>query len=154
MANRREEERERGNSFLKVAAGLGIGYAAYKNRNQLIKGVSGVLKSGKVNLSRTANSASFRGTIGEMKSLSSAVVETYGNASPRNIARAYWHECQVHRQHAGNAPAHRQHRPQLMLGHVAASESPGHDRTPTDNHPAAQGGLSKRPELRALAKPR
>ena len=89
MANRREEEGERGNSFLKVAAGLGIGYAAYKNRNQLIKGVSGVLKSGKVNLSRTANSASFRGTIGEMKSLSSAVVETYGQASPRNVARAY-----------------------------------------------------------------
>lgn len=83
---RREEEEKRGPSLLKLAAGLGVGYVAYRNRNKLVEGISDLARNSQIKLARTTGSRQFRGVMDEAKSLSRSFDEVY-DLSPKGIAR-------------------------------------------------------------------
>lgn len=87
MATNQTEEEKDGLSLPKLAGVLGVGYMAYRNRNNLTKQVKKVIGEAGVTLNKAAGNVQFKGKIDELKSLSNAVVDTYGVASPRNIAR-------------------------------------------------------------------
>lgn len=87
MAKNAQEEEQNDLSLPKLAGVLGVGYLAYRNRNNLTRQVKKVIGNTGVKLNKAANNVQFKGKMDELKSLSNAVVDTYGVASPKNIAR-------------------------------------------------------------------
>lgn len=91
MQKEREKEQEkelkdkRKKQVVGLAAAAGIGYAAFKNKDRLAANIQSVVGKSKVVLSRTTESAAFRGKITETKNLSEAFGETYGNLSPKEL---------------------------------------------------------------------
>lgn len=88
MARRRNEEEteKRGPNLLQIAAAAGVGYVAYRNRNEIFSSVKKLTANTNVTLARTTNNRQFKGVIGEAKNLSKAFDEVY-DLSPKGIAR-------------------------------------------------------------------
>ena len=87
MASNQTEEEKDDLSLPKLAGALGVGYMAYRNRNSLTRQVRKVVGKAGVTLNKAANNVQFKGKMDELKSLSNAVVDTYGDATPKNMVR-------------------------------------------------------------------
>ena len=72
----------------KVAAGAGIVYVGFKNKDVLIHNVSKLVGRAGVTLSRQSDAIGYRGKINEVKSLNDAFQSTYGNLSPKGLISA------------------------------------------------------------------
>ena len=82
-----EHENTKKPNLAGIAAGLGLGYVAYRNRNWIVKEIQSVTSKAQVSLARTTSSKQFRGAIGEMRNLSRSFDEVY-DLSPKGIVKS------------------------------------------------------------------